>query len=308
MAITDDRLVHGIVGAAIGDALGLPVHGKTKAELDATPVASMLGYGTYNQPAGNYSDETALNLASLDALSKGLDLTAILNNYKAWYTDNVYAPYETAHVDIWPATEEAVTDKPLTDTTKDPGGLTRVLPFAYFLYHQYGTTLFTNDAAFKQLRDFLAITNPDIENLIAGAVYAQIVTNLLDGQNLKDAITAGLASADTYFTANQQAAWQRFRETEVSADNPNADPFAILTLALADLQNTNDYREAALAAVNRGGYTDTLGSLVGGLAGIAYGYQALPHKWCLVLAEYSEIVDLCEQAEASDFFTNYAQD
>jgi len=308
MAITEDRLIHGIVGAAIGDALGLPVHGKTKAELDATPVASMLGYGTYNQPAGNYSDETALILASLDALSDGDNLDAILKNYKAWYNDNEYAPYETAHVDIWPATELAVTDKPLTDTAKDPGGLTRVLPFAYYLYHTFGNTLFTNETAFDQLRTYIALTNPDVENLVAGAVYAQIVLNLLDNQNLQDAMTHAVDQAGTYFTEHQQAAWQRFQETQISNNDPVPGPFVMLTVVLTDLKNTSDYREAALAAVNRGGYTDTMGSLVGGLAGLAYGYQALPHKWCLVLAEYSEIVDLCEKAEASDFFDNYAQD
>ncbi|NOJ61893.1 ADP-ribosylglycohydrolase family protein, partial [Arthrobacter sp. 260] len=46
-------------------------------------------------------------------------------------------------------------------------------------------------------------------------------------------------------------------------------------------------------------------ALTGGLAGLAYGYTSLPHRWCLTLAEYAQIVDLCRQAEKSGFFPKY---
>ena len=48
MGIMESRLIHGTVGFAIGDALGLPVKGQNAAELTAAPVTTMKGYGTFN--------------------------------------------------------------------------------------------------------------------------------------------------------------------------------------------------------------------------------------------------------------------
>ncbi|MGO3583338.1 MAG: ADP-ribosylglycohydrolase family protein, partial [Lacticaseibacillus paracasei] len=43
MGIMESRLIHGTVGFAIGDALGLPVKGQNAAELAAAPVTTMKG-------------------------------------------------------------------------------------------------------------------------------------------------------------------------------------------------------------------------------------------------------------------------
>ena len=43
--------------------------------------------------------------------------------------------------------------------------------------------------------------------------------------------------------------------------------------------HTKTYKDAVLTAVNLGGDTDTIGAITGGLAGIIYGYKAIPQKW-----------------------------
>ena len=85
MGIMESRLIHGTVGFAIGDALGLPVKGQSQADLAAAPVTTMKGYGTFNQPAGTYSDETGLTLAGLDALQSGFDQAKLIAAYQAWF-------------------------------------------------------------------------------------------------------------------------------------------------------------------------------------------------------------------------------
>ena len=108
MGIMESRLIHGTVGFAIGDALGLPVKGQNAAELTAAPVTTMKGYGTFNQPAGTYSDETGLALVGLDALQHGFDEQALIKAYQAWFTAGKYAPYGKRSPDIWPSIETAL--------------------------------------------------------------------------------------------------------------------------------------------------------------------------------------------------------
>lgn len=49
--------------------------------------------------------------------------------------------------------------------------------------------------------------------------------------------------------------------------------------ALWCLANTSGYAKCVLAAVNLGDDTDTTAAVAGGLAGIAYGYDAIPSEW-----------------------------
>ncbi|WP_277985884.1 ADP-ribosylglycohydrolase family protein, partial [Staphylococcus condimenti] len=43
--------------------------------------------------------------------------------------------------------------------------------------------------------------------------------------------------------------------------------------------NSDNFKDAVLKAVNLGGDTDTVGSITGSIAGLLYGYQAIPEIW-----------------------------
>ena len=47
-------------GFAVGDALGVPVEFKSRDYLKNAPVEEMIGYGTWNQPPGTWSDDSSL--------------------------------------------------------------------------------------------------------------------------------------------------------------------------------------------------------------------------------------------------------
>lgn len=59
---------NGIIGLAIGDALGVPVEFKSREYLKTNPVTDMIGHGTYNLPKGTWSDDTSMTLATLDSI------------------------------------------------------------------------------------------------------------------------------------------------------------------------------------------------------------------------------------------------
>ena len=58
------------MGLVIGDALGVPVEFVSRDELKENPVTDMIGYGTHNQPAGTWSDDSSMAVATMEWLGE----------------------------------------------------------------------------------------------------------------------------------------------------------------------------------------------------------------------------------------------
>ena len=79
-------------GLAIGDALGVPYEFHQR---DTFTCTGMTGHGTHNQPAGTWSDDTAMSLATLDSLNEcggKVDTTDLMMRYKMWLKHGRYMP------------------------------------------------------------------------------------------------------------------------------------------------------------------------------------------------------------------------
>ena len=86
-----------LFGVAVGDALGVPVEFKSRQTLQQNPVTDMMGYGTYNQPAGTFSDDSSLTFCLAESLTEGFDLNVIAQKFVAWARDG----YWTAGGDVF---------------------------------------------------------------------------------------------------------------------------------------------------------------------------------------------------------------
>ena len=53
-----EKIKGGLLGLFVGDALGVPVEFQSREKLRKNPVKDMVGYGTYNQPPGTWSDDS----------------------------------------------------------------------------------------------------------------------------------------------------------------------------------------------------------------------------------------------------------
>ena len=53
------------MGLVIGDALGVPVEFVSRDELKDNPITDMIGDGTHNQPAGTWSDDSSMAVATM---------------------------------------------------------------------------------------------------------------------------------------------------------------------------------------------------------------------------------------------------
>lgn len=66
-----------------------------------------------------------------------------------------------------------------------------------------------------------------------------------------------------------------------------------LEAAVWCLLSTDNFRDAVLTAVNLGDDTDTVAAITGGLAGLAYGLDAIPKEWLATLKKRDYIEEIC---------------
>ena len=103
------KVYDGIIGVAIGDALGVPVEFISREELEKFPVTGMQGYGVHNQPMGTWSDDTSLTLALVDSIAykQAVDYHDILDKFSEWLLYGAYTAAEEVF-DIGGATSRAI--------------------------------------------------------------------------------------------------------------------------------------------------------------------------------------------------------
>jgi ADP-ribosylglycohydrolase len=86
-----DRVMGGLWGSLIGDALGVPVEFRDREELVQYPVTGMREYGTHHQPKGTWSDDGALILCTVDSLVNAeFDTQDIGRRFVRWMNEELW--------------------------------------------------------------------------------------------------------------------------------------------------------------------------------------------------------------------------
>ena len=87
-----------IMGLVIGDALGVPVEFVSRDELKDNPITDMIGYGTHNQPAGTWSDDSSMAVATMEWLGEmevaQPDYKQLMDKFSNWILYGDYTPYQ----------------------------------------------------------------------------------------------------------------------------------------------------------------------------------------------------------------------
>lgn len=305
----------GIMGAAVGDAMGVPVEFESRETLDLDPVTGFREYGTFNQPLGTWSDDTSMTLCLLDSLSGGVDYTDIMNKFLLWTDKGEYTPHGDAF-DIGGTTSASLFrykqgTEPLLcggDQAKDNGNgsLMRILPAAFYLFHKYKTDVM-NDAAMEIVHSISGLTHRHVRSQAACGIYVSIAVRLAAGGQLKESIHSGIKTALDYYARKPKMCpeikyFDRLQNLEKFAALPResmkSSGYVIDTLeaALWCLLNTASFQECVLEAVNLGSDTDTTAAVAGGLAGIHYGYASFADLAAqLVKSEF--ILSVCSKFE-----------
>ncbi|MCI8314858.1 MAG: ADP-ribosylglycohydrolase [Lachnospiraceae bacterium] len=308
-----NKICDGIIGLAIGDAIGVPVEFRSRQELTKAPVVSMREYGTHYQPRGTWSDDTSLTLALMDSIieKNEIDYVDIMNRFSNWLLYNDYTA--TGEVfDVGNSTSRAIMNygrgvNPLecggiSEYENGNGSLMRILPTAYYLRKHSDLEI---ESQMNIIYNISALTHRHPISLIGCGIYINIAMNLLEGMlSLYESVEQGIKTAFEYYERkawNDVYAYLRLMDLSIFLELPDSEikssGYVVHTLesALWCLLNTNSYAECVLKAVNLGDDTDTVGAVVGGLAGIYYGLEKIPKDWLDVLARRQYIEELCEE-------------
>lgn len=306
-----NTVLSGILGLAVGDALGVPVEFRSREALDRNPVTGMRAFGTHNQPAGTWSDDTSMALCLMESLCGGLDWEDMMGRFQRWGETGYMTPYGRVF-DMGGATQRALAEygrgKPALEcggrreSDNGNGSLMRILPLAFYLRETMGPDFPQRPEAYSVLHRASAVTHAHPISKISCGVYCAAANALMEGGDVWE----GIAAARSFYCARPEYAkvWKaRFERIDsgilaaVPREDVKSSGFVVDTLeaALWCLLKSGDFASCLLTAVNLGDDTDTVGAVAGGLAGIRFGMDGIPAAWLETLAKRKEIEALCRR-------------
>ncbi len=305
----------GIMGVVVGDALGVPAEFASREELKESPVEGMIGFGTYNLPAGSWSDDSSMTLATLYSLRDGYNLTDMMDKFVAWYEQGEYTPYGEVF-DIGNtcarAIEQYLRSAELTECggygEKDNGNgsLMRILPICLHMYEKQKKDRISDDEAIKAIHEVSSLTHGHLRSKIACGLYYFLVKSILENEGtLTERLQKGMNAGFRYYEQKKENLpelphYSRIRDMEALKKLPEEEitstgyVVASFEAALWCLVRTGSYKEATLTAVNLGSDADTVAAIAGGLAGLYYGYEGIPKEWLEMIARKEWVEGMSE--------------
>lgn len=226
----------GIFGLVVADALGVPYEFNSREDCEDEPMTDMIGYGTYGQPAGTWSDDSSLALATVDGLTSSLnnfegnvessdldilqliDYEDIMQNFFNWFYDADYTPYENVF-DYGGTTAFGIRNfkrgcEPILcggcDTSDNGNGsLMRILPLAHFIYFLSLKYSFSKEDQMKAIHNISSLTHRHERSQMSCGIYVLIAIEMLKNKfeggslGLEEIIDNGIQSAKEYYCNNE---------------------------------------------------------------------------------------------------------
>ncbi len=300
----------GVIGHAIGDAMGVPVEFCIREKLLAHPVTKMIGYGSHDVPAGTWSDDTSMEIATMDSMiNQGgkINCEDIMMNFYYWLKEAKYTPYG----EVFDAGRTCI--KSIINFSKGydilecgqkdeysngNGSLMRILPIAYYCYYNDLKDVET----FEIVKNVSSLTHAHEISILGCYIYVNYVINLLKGKDKVESYNLIKSIDYSMFIEESLEAYKRILKgniKEYSLDKIKSTGYVVDTLEAAFwvLFNANNFKETIIGAINLGNDTDTIAAIAGSMAGIIYGYDSFPQEWLEKLAKRDYIEDLCEKLE-----------
>lgn len=311
----------GVFGVVIGDALGCPVQFESREEVAKHPVTGMRGHGSFNLPAGSWTDDSSLTLALLDSICETgcLDPKHIMENFVSWLDEGKFTPYGYAY-DIGYGTMQAIKNyKRIRDpylcggrgeANNGNGSLMRILPACLWCC----ANGLEEEEAVCLIDTVGSLTHAHIRANIACGLYWFMIREVINGTGkLPERMQTGLDRGFAYYEETlvedkpELNYYKRLRDLGTFALEPvdkiRSGGYVVETLEAVvwSLISTSSFKEALLKAVNLGRDTDTVGAIAGGLAALFYGYEEIPPEWIAELQRKEWIEELCEKAGGMAF-------
>ena len=296
------KVKDGIVGLIVGDALGVPVEFKSGYDLSQNPITKMEGYGTYNQPARTWSDDSAMTLATMHSIvqKQGIDYDDIMDKFVAWYSEAKYMQGNSTF-DCGVTTSSAISryvgqNTPALESgckgerDNGNGSLMRILPLAY-----------VKDIDYETIENVSGLTHAHPRSKIACVLYVEMAKSMLEnsGLTMEEHIFSACDKIKEYYKDSPELKhFERIFNNDLEIVSGKGYVISTFEVVVRCLLITDNYADAVLEAVNIGIDTDTNAAICGGLAGIYYGFDSIPVDWVNEIDRIDEVLSLCERFEA----------
>jgi len=294
-----------LFGIAIGDALGVPVEFMSRKHLQVNPVIGMRQFGTHHQPAGTWSDDSAMSYLLVEQLIEGYNIEALGKKFCQWYQYNQWTPHGEIF-DMGVATRNAM-DKlakgisalesgECDDYSNGNGSLMRILPLSIYLQNK------PIDQRFCITKEVSGITHAHIRSVIGCFFAVEFMIQLLKEKDKCEAYYEAQNIVRDYLhlidiKSSEIELYNRILFDDISripVHDIYSSGYILHTLeaSLWVFLTTDNFKDAVLKAVNLGDDTDTIGSVTGGMAGLFYGFEQIPGNWINTLVKKEDIEEL----------------
>ena len=295
------KIKDGMTGLIVGDALGVPVEFTSRFELMEHPVTRMEGYGTYNQPPGTWSDDSAMAIATIHSIvqKQGIDYDDIMDKFVEWIKNGKYMQRGIAfdcgattagaiskYVNGAPALESGCGG----ERDNGNGSLMRILPLA-----------FIKDIDYETIENVSALTHAHPRSRIACVLYIEMAKSMLENEDItiEEHIDSACDKIKEYYKDSPELKhFEKIFNKDFDKISGKGYVISTFEVVIYSLLNSENYADAILTAVNIGRDTDTTAAICGGLAGIYYGYDSIPIDWINAIDRLDEVLSLCERYEA----------
>ena len=309
----DNKSIHAaLFGVAIGDALGVPVEFEGREQLKKNPVTDYLGFMIWSQPPGAWSDDSSMTFCLGESLCNGYNPEEIGAYFVKWYTEGYWGAHNKVFdigcttrlalrriIDGEPVCESGAT----SEKENGNGSLMRILPLVFYLYKETDLR-----KIYQVVSEVSGITHAHFQSVFACFIYIIYALELIKGEDKKAAYSNMQQivldySKENNFKQKDMQVFERMLKTDISSCKESSicsSGYVIHSLEAAFwcILKESSFHATVLKAVNLGHDTDTTGAITGGLAGLLYGWNAIPERWVSSLARKDDIFDLCNRLTA----------
>lgn len=280
-----DRAAGVLLGAACGDALGVPYEFAARLSPTATP--EMIGGGLGPYEPGEYSDDTQMQVCVAEVAARGhglrseLALDGVAVRFMRWYREG--------------ASDIGAQTRQVLGAVDRTGGMSSVMSSAAAKLHERTGRSAGNGSLMRTA----VVALPYLEDASAMAEAARLVSGLTHYDDLAgdacvlwcsgvrravlDATYEGVREGLAHLPPDRRERWAAWLDEAEAAPphhfNPNGFVVPALQAAWSAITHTSTLPDGLAAAVRAGNDTDTVAAITGALLGARHGAAAIPPAW-----------------------------
>lgn len=311
-----DIVRDGLMGLAVGDALGVPVEFLDRKTVRSINITEMIGVedklpfkSRWGQliPSGSWSDDTSMTISTMDTITKDkgkINYDHIMDSYLKWWDGREYTslgvPFGLGGVvsralDNYRRGIPALSCGGANIQDNGNGSLMRILPFSLYCVENE----LDEEETIDLMKKSSSLTHAHEISRMACFIYTEFLRILKVTRNPKLAHSyICFIDYSKYFSEETIEQFSKLISLGFSFKNGDniseENGYVVPTLesAIYSILKTNNYEEAVEMAINMGYDTDTIAAITGSLAGILYGYDNIPERWLNKLRKREELEKL----------------